>query len=128
MIKPDKILFYSKLPQYIELEEATGSFTISGIVGPASVLTFSTTILFNSLATWCDVYAKNGNTNKKAIISSVNIPAVYQYAGSEIAQQLMTYSSGSITIRWDITNNTGAGILLTTQTISLQVIPYRLPI
>lgn len=126
-IRPDGIAFLSTLPNYINIGNPTGDIVISGVIPDSTSQTFSVTITVSSQNTRSDVYGTNLNTNIKQLLSATNFPVIYQNSGGENVSSGISYGSGSLTIDIIVDNNTGGPVVLTNQTITIQVVEYQIP-
>lgn len=127
-IRPDGISFLSTLPNYINFDDATGSIAISGsIAGGGTTQNFSTTIATSRSNTRFDVFGINQNTNVKALLSNNADPLIYQSAGGEVTELVITYGPTSMTVLIEVTNNTGSPINLIAQAIAITVVQYQIP-
>ncbi len=130
-IRPDNINFLSTLPNYINLTydtgAPTGTISVSGSIGIGATLTFSTVITTSSQNTRSDVYGVNSNTGIKQLLSNTGYPTIFQKTGAEKVNVYIDYAATSLTVSIVVVNNTGAPILLTTQSIVVTVVEYQIP-
>lgn len=132
LIKPDNIQFCSLIDTYYNYVTYTDSIAINGSVGAMSLVTFSKKIYFANVNTRADLYLKNLNTGIKQPMDGGDRILPYQFAGSEIARQYAVYvphpTDPYVEVGVTVTNNTGAPITLTTQTLEITATLYLIPI
>jgi len=125
----DNLSFSTVLPNYIDIGNTSGSIPISGSVADASTATFSTTIQLSADHTFSDIYAFNAAVSGKVqLVSPNSISFVYSSVSFEVIRVSIVYSGNQVTVTIAIDNDTGAPISLTSQTFTIEVVQYMLPI
>jgi len=128
-IKPDKIIFYSGVDTYLNFQTYTGDIVISGTVANGASESFETVISVPQSNTRADVYLQNLNTGIKRPIENGLRLAPYQNVSTEVCRAFALFGSGNqVTVFLSITNNTGATITLTNQTIRATIVAYVIPL
>lgn len=123
----DNAITVSSFPPFAYGPTVTGSLVLVGNVFPPGFsYTFSTTVNIGSTTNRVDLYGSN-SLGQKQCLSTTGFPAIYQNKAGELAQQYITYGSGTITYNLTITNNTASSITLIDQTIYLEANEIVLP-
>lgn len=135
-IRPDDTETDTRLPNYINISNPTGNIDISGSVASLATANFPVTITTSVDNTRCDIYGKNTATLLKQLLSTSNFLSsdvaaangIYQAISTESANMSIAQASDSVTVTFSIFNGTLGSISLVTQTITISVVEYQVPI
>lgn len=133
-IRPDAIVYSSLMEAYINYDTVPGVIAIpSFLLTSGGSAPYQTVIPYTRGGTRADVYLE-GNGFKIPASSGPRIAAktptytVYQFAGGEIVEVFVRYSSAAITVTLVISNNSGSDINLIAQNITASAVMYDAPI
>lgn len=127
----DQTLFSSEFPNFINVSHLEPMYNWSSVTipnGNTENFTLSTPLNLANNATFNDVYVYSPVTDSKVkIVSNTSIDAIWQYVSSETVQNLLNFTSNTLTFEISVFNGTGSSITIPAFTYYLEVLSYALP-
>lgn len=126
-VRLDNILLTSLVDCYINYKTDDVNITISGSVASLATMTFTGSIPYQYSNTRADIYITNLGTGQRMLFSNGARILPFTYTGAEIATKKAEYDGANLNFTVAVTNNTGGPIVLTTQTLKMSAVFYKVP-